>query len=86
MRDMMSSALSADHILRPPQESAISKPRAVYSIDQILGNHHHLRNTSSSSINNNHNSSVNNNINHNNNNNNNNGEFINEVHKFDTAV
>ncbi|XP_058461652.1 retinal homeobox protein Rax [Malaya genurostris] len=49
---MMSSALHSDHILRPPQESAISKPRAVYSIDQILGNHnhHHLRTTNNNII------------------------------------
>lgn len=26
--------------LRPPQNSPISKPRAVYSIDQILGTQH----------------------------------------------
>ncbi|XP_055607497.1 retinal homeobox protein Rax [Uranotaenia lowii] len=46
---MMSSAMAGgEHLLRSPipptaspQESAISKPRAVYSIDQILGNHHH---------------------------------------------
>ena len=30
--------------LRNSQNSPLSKPRAVYSIDQILGNHHHRRN------------------------------------------
>ncbi|XP_050095041.1 retinal homeobox protein Rx1 [Anopheles aquasalis] len=35
----------------PPQSSnTISKPRAVYSIDQILGNHHHTRRTSSVNV------------------------------------
>ena len=29
--------------LRNSQNSPLSKPRAVYSIDQILGNHHHHR-------------------------------------------
>uniref|UniRef100_A0A336M4L5 CSON012079 protein n=1 Tax=Culicoides sonorensis TaxID=179676 RepID=A0A336M4L5_CULSO len=36
----MSSA-TAVSALRPSQNSPISKPRAVYSIDQILGTHHH---------------------------------------------
>ena len=40
---MMSSAAthSTSMGLRPSQNSPISKPRAVYSIDQILGTHHH---------------------------------------------
>lgn len=36
----MSSA-TAVSALRTSQNSPISKPRAVYSIDQILGTHHH---------------------------------------------
>lgn len=36
----MSSA-TAVSALRPSPNSPISKPRAVYSIDQILGTHHH---------------------------------------------
>lgn len=40
------SALNVERSLRTSsQNSPISKPRAVYSIDQILGNHHHRRNT-----------------------------------------
>lgn len=33
------SAISVDRCLRTSQSSPLSKPRAVYSIDQILGNH-----------------------------------------------
>ncbi|KFB44427.1 AGAP005311-PA-like protein [Anopheles sinensis] len=64
---MMSGAVhAAERVIRaPPQSSAISKPRAVYSIDQILGNHHHTRrggNVPTANNNNNNNSlSVNNN-------------------------
>lgn len=36
----MSSAV-AERSLRPSPNSPISKPRAVYTIDQILGTHHH---------------------------------------------
>lgn len=36
------SALNIERGLRTSsQNSPLSKPRAVYSIDQILGNHHH---------------------------------------------
>lgn len=38
------SAINAERGLRTSQSSPLSKPRAVYSIDQILGNHHR-RNT-----------------------------------------
>ncbi|XP_053667255.1 retinal homeobox protein Rax [Anopheles marshallii] len=56
MLKMMSGAVHAERVIRaPPQSSAISKPRAVYSIDQILGNHHHTRRTNGSSNNNNNN-------------------------------
>lgn len=42
---MMSSATQPHAVsLRPAQNSPISKPRAVYSIDQILGTQHR-RNT-----------------------------------------
>lgn len=34
------SAMNADRGLLTPQGNPLSKPRAVYSIDQILGNHH----------------------------------------------
>jgi hypothetical protein len=38
---MMTSATHAERNLCPTsQNSPISKPRAVYSIDQILGTHH----------------------------------------------
>lgn len=37
----MSSAVAERSSLRPSPSSPISKPRAVYSIDQILGTHHH---------------------------------------------
>lgn len=82
-RDLVASmpADSHHHVLRPSplQESTISKPRAVYSIDQILGNHHHhhhhhMRTNGGSTVaaaihhNNNNSISVNNN--------NNNGELI----------
>ncbi|CRL03491.1 CLUMA_CG016199, isoform A [Clunio marinus] len=40
----MMSAINAERSLRTSQSSPLSKPRAVYSIDQILGNHHR-RNT-----------------------------------------
>lgn len=40
---IMMSAINAERGLRTSQ-SPLSKPRAVYSIDQILGNHHR-RNT-----------------------------------------
>lgn len=40
----MMSAMNADRGLLTPQANPLSKPRAVYSIDQILGNHHR-RNT-----------------------------------------
>ena len=39
MLKMMSSVTNAERALRPSQNSPISKPRAVYSIDQILGTH-----------------------------------------------
>lgn len=40
---MMSSATQhADRALRPSQNSPISKPRAVYTIDQILGTHRRI--------------------------------------------
>lgn len=39
----MSSAAAALN-LRQSQNLPISKPRAVYSIDQILGTQHHRRN------------------------------------------
>lgn len=39
---IMMSALNIERGLRTSsQSSPLSKPRAVYSIDQILGNHHH---------------------------------------------
>lgn len=41
---IMMSAINAERGLRTSQSSPLSKPRAVYSIDQILGNHHR-RNT-----------------------------------------
>jgi hypothetical protein len=42
---IMMSALNIERGLRTSsQSSPLSKPRAVYSIDQILGNHHR-RNT-----------------------------------------
>uniref|UniRef100_A0A182XD58 Homeobox domain-containing protein n=1 Tax=Anopheles quadriannulatus TaxID=34691 RepID=A0A182XD58_ANOQN len=54
MLKMMSGAVHAERVIRaPPQSSAITKPRAVYSIDQILGNHHHTRRTSGPNNNNN---------------------------------
>lgn len=37
------SAINAERGLRTSQSSPMSKPRAVYSIDQILGNHNHHR-------------------------------------------
>lgn len=37
---IMMSAMNADRGLLTPQGNPLSKPRAVYSIDQILGNHH----------------------------------------------
>ena len=40
---IMMSAAHAERALRTSQSSPLSKPRAVYSIDQILGNHHHHR-------------------------------------------
>ena len=41
---IMMSALNIERGLRTSsQNSPISKPRAVYSIDQILGNHNHYR-------------------------------------------
>lgn len=81
---------SHHHVLRPSplQESTISKPRAVYSIDQILGNHHHhhhhhLRTNGGSTAaihhNNNNSISVNNN-------NNNNGELIEQSDDVDKEV
>lgn len=45
---IMMSALNVERSLRTSsQNSPLSKPRAVYSIDQILGNHnhHHRRST-----------------------------------------
>lgn len=43
----MSSATAVsvhpERALRPSPNSPISKPRAVYSIDQILGTHHQYR-------------------------------------------
>lgn len=41
---IMMSAINAERGLLTSQNSPITKPRAVYSIDQILGNHHR-RNT-----------------------------------------
>lgn len=41
---IMMSAINAERGLMTSQTSPLSKPRAVYSIDQILGNHHR-RNT-----------------------------------------
>lgn len=38
------SAAHAERALRTSQSSPLSKPRAVYSIDQILGTHNHRRN------------------------------------------
>lgn len=37
---MMSSATHSALGLRPTQSSAMSKPKGVYSIDQILGTQH----------------------------------------------
>lgn len=41
---LMQSATTAAINLRQSQNLPISKPRAVYSIDQILGTQHHRRN------------------------------------------
>lgn len=54
---LMQSATTAALNLRQSQNLAISKPRAVYSIDQILGTQNHRRNNNNNA-----------NINHNNNN------------------
>lgn len=50
---LMQSATTAAINLRQSQNLPISKPRAVYSIDQILGTQHHRRNNTTN-INNNH--------------------------------
>lgn len=50
----MTSATAALN-LRQSQNLAISKPRAVYSIDQILGTQHHRRNNQTHINNNNNN-------------------------------
>ncbi|XP_058066583.1 aristaless-related homeobox protein [Anopheles bellator] len=69
MLKMMSGAVHAERVIRPPpQNSTISKPRAVYSIDQILGNHHHTRRSTSTATTTNNNNN-NNSISVNNNNN-----------------
>ncbi|XP_035789478.1 retinal homeobox protein Rx3-like isoform X2 [Anopheles albimanus] len=73
LKMMSAGAVHAERVAirtGPPQSSnAISKPRAVYSIDQILGNHHHTRRTSSSNANSTITSSNNNSLIINNNNN-----------------
>ncbi|XP_017868888.1 PREDICTED: homeobox protein orthopedia [Drosophila arizonae] len=83
--EMMTTTTSAQHsnimppAMRPVQESPVSRPRAVYSIDQILGNQHQTKRsdtpnevliTHAHHIHHLHNSS---NGNNNNNSNNNNG-------------